>query len=666
MNEMPNPLIALRVLTGVAALLLLPAISLSAQSSTNALPPLVPGTLDWDYIGNTSSDFAVDAENGVGRWVQNFVDEIEVTPDGSVVVASDWDEGGRCLGIYKDGRPNGAALGKNDRKGGHHNAGWGTSSSAMTVVGNEILCASNDGEFFRFDWTPGDLESPRFRDSFVNGFGDTVSDKSAIRVIGMNGRDALVAIVLADGFVEVRLRSSWAVRHRFAAPGVHDVAWSSDNRLWLATANAVREVDATGKATGRVAPDPGAPSAIAISPQGELVVSDDSKRQQIRFYAISGPAVRLKGVFGQLGGISAGTPGKPEPDKLMRPAGANRDAAGNLYVALRYDELSPTGGVILRSFDPAGKQRWEAACHVFSEAMDVVPSADGSLTAYGFRSIFTKVKSARRGDWKLNAITLDTRNQPADPRYKQALLQATTSWRRVNGVPYLFTWGSGGNSPLEITRLESVGRLGTHHLTLGDRGPWAFDVDATGAVWTEDGPTALVRRKPLNDGRWGEPERFVLPPPMTELDRATYDAAHNVMYVSGYTNAVPKPSGEWGLMGRVLARIDKFTTEPSVAWTTGVTLDDENLPPKAMCQAGQYLFTAACKPIHGMRGQIYVYRASDGSFVGRISAPKAIAQNTGWIDLSHGIRARELGGVYYIAQEDNLHAKVILHIWKPN
>jgi len=49
--------------------------------------------------------------------------------------------------------------------------------------------------------------------------------------------------------------------------------------------------------------------------------------------------------------------------------------------------------------------------------MDVVPAADGSLTAYGFRSIFTKAKDARRGEWKLDAITLDSRNQPADLRY---------------------------------------------------------------------------------------------------------------------------------------------------------------------------------------------------------------------------------------------------------
>ncbi len=139
-------------------------------------------------------------------------------------------------------------------------------------------------------------------------------------------------------------------------------------------------------------------SDFAVSPQGELVVCDDSLRQQIRFHAISGPDVPLMSTFGQRGGISAGTAGEPLPDKLMRPEGANRDAAGNLYVALRYDELSPTGGLILRSFDPAGKLRWEVACHVFSECLDAVPAADGSLTAYGFRSILKKAKDARRGD----------------------------------------------------------------------------------------------------------------------------------------------------------------------------------------------------------------------------------------------------------------------------
>jgi len=125
-----------------------------------------------------------------------------------------------------------------------------------------------------------------------------MNDKSATKVIGMNSRGNLVDIVLPNGFVEVRELSGWTVQQRFAAYGVHDAAWNADDRLWLATADGVREVGVIGQATGRTAPDPSTPSAIAVSPQGELVVCDDSLRQQIRFCAISGPDVRLMSTFG--------------------------------------------------------------------------------------------------------------------------------------------------------------------------------------------------------------------------------------------------------------------------------------------------------------------------------------------------------------------------------
>jgi hypothetical protein len=44
--------------------------------------------------------------NGEGFWVQNGADEIEVTPDGTVVAGVSWDEAGRCVGLYKDGHVN--------------------------------------------------------------------------------------------------------------------------------------------------------------------------------------------------------------------------------------------------------------------------------------------------------------------------------------------------------------------------------------------------------------------------------------------------------------------------------------------------------------------------------------------------------------------------------
>ena len=77
--------------------------ALAAEQGT--LPPLVAGKLEWNWVGNTHAEFEDDKPSGTGRWVQNFVDEIEVTPDGTVIAGCFWDEGGRCLGLYKDGRP---------------------------------------------------------------------------------------------------------------------------------------------------------------------------------------------------------------------------------------------------------------------------------------------------------------------------------------------------------------------------------------------------------------------------------------------------------------------------------------------------------------------------------------------------------------------------------
>ncbi len=52
------------------------------------------------WVGNTFEGAGL---NGYGRWVQNYVDEIEVTPDGAVITASEWEEAGRCTGISKAG-----------------------------------------------------------------------------------------------------------------------------------------------------------------------------------------------------------------------------------------------------------------------------------------------------------------------------------------------------------------------------------------------------------------------------------------------------------------------------------------------------------------------------------------------------------------------------------
>ena len=126
----------------------------------------VPGTVQWSSIGNS-----LDARGNMrdAEWVQQMVNEIEVSPDGTVLAASFWDEQGRCIGLYKDGRTHRTLLGQYNRKGGHKCWGYGTGNKASALDGKIIYCINDDKQLLRFDWTPVNLESHVYRDQVEVG-----------------------------------------------------------------------------------------------------------------------------------------------------------------------------------------------------------------------------------------------------------------------------------------------------------------------------------------------------------------------------------------------------------------------------------------------------------------------------------------------------------------
>ncbi len=638
------------------------------------LPPLVAGKLEWNWVGNTHAEFVDDQPSGTGRWVQNFVDEIEVTPDGTVIAGSFWDEGGRCLGLYKDGRPANQATGKNNRGGGHKGCGWGTHNTALTVIGDQILVASGDGEFYRFGWKPGDIDSVRWRDGTPHEHQPKDGGQFERIIIGMHARGEEAAVIVKGGRVEIRALADWKIRRSFQLAGAQDVSFAPDGSLWFLTGTNLVQTRPDGTLTGIEITDAGVPGALAFAPDGTLLVCDNGPRQQVRFYDVQGKTPKLLRTFGQEGGLSAGTPGKPLPDKLFGPTGAGMDAEGNLYVALSFDSRNPTGGCVIRSFDRSGKLRWECANYAFSVVYDAVPVA-GGLEVIGPREVFFLPTDAKPGAWTLRALTVDPATQQQDPRQAKMLVQATTAVRDLAGQRYLFTWGSGGNSPLEVTRLNDHGLLGKHVATIAPMdGVWAWEVDAEGHIWREaDAGTKIVRHRFLgvesNNPRWDlvHPETWSAPAGMTEVCRLAYDTKADTLFLSGYTSELPKPKGHWGLSGDALVRVDGWMRgQQTVRWTAPLLPDDAKLSPKAICHAGDYIFAAACQPTAGQRGIIYVYSAADGKLVGRISGGKEYTQRTGWIDLSHGLRVRLLpDGRYCLTQEENFHGKVLVILWTP-
>lgn len=67
--------------------------------SKSDVPEKISRTTSW--LGNTFSGAGTVQD---GAWVQNAIDAMVVTPDGTCYTHSEWDEGGRTHGIYKEGK----------------------------------------------------------------------------------------------------------------------------------------------------------------------------------------------------------------------------------------------------------------------------------------------------------------------------------------------------------------------------------------------------------------------------------------------------------------------------------------------------------------------------------------------------------------------------------
>ena len=82
-----------------------------------------PGKYRTSWVGNSFGGHG--GPNGLGYWVQNGADEIEVTPDGTVFAGVGWDEAGRAAGLYKDGKVNRKLLMEHDGQAARIGVGLG-------------------------------------------------------------------------------------------------------------------------------------------------------------------------------------------------------------------------------------------------------------------------------------------------------------------------------------------------------------------------------------------------------------------------------------------------------------------------------------------------------------------------------------------------------------
>ena len=452
-------------------------------------PP--PGSYRTSWVGNSLPGDG--GPNGMGFWVQNGADEIEVTPDGTVLAGTEWDEAGRCVGLYKGGKVNRVLL-KQEGPGVKETAwGWNTGNEAIAVEGPNIYIANKGKRLLRFTWKPGDLDSAAFAEE----------KELPAEAVGINARDGKLAIAYADK-LEVRDARDSSVLRTVAIAGLKDVALAPDGTPWVIAGDVAGKLGA-GEPGVVASPCEGVakPSAIAFGHDGRLIVCDDGPDQQVKFFDVTGEHPKLIATFGEKGGLRSGKPGESRPTKLYSPRGAGTDAAGNLYVALGFNG-APVGTLVLRSFDPKGDPRWELANHAFVDTYGFDPDSDGRTRLRPDRHLRHRGRHDDHPALEAAGHDRRPRHSPTDVRANTAM---SVQLRHLEGRRLLYGIGQYGGG---YTSSPSMAPTPTSRSPTGkisaEGETWAWQVAENGDVWHGDAPNRTIRRHAfLGWGKGGDP-----------------------------------------------------------------------------------------------------------------------------------------------------------------
>jgi hypothetical protein len=604
------------------------------------------------WIGNTFP-------GGDDRWVQNSALEVDVTPEGAVWCSSEWDEAGRCVGEYQDGRPATKLFRQFDGRGGHKAWGWGTAGRALAVDEHRLYLVNTAGELLRFDRT-----HRRYLDAVAVG-----------KALDMTVHAGELVLVLEGGRIERRRADAPSVVvGGFRVAGAQDVAVDRAGRFWIRVDREILGYDREGRPTGRRIQGLEDPSDVAVSHDaGNLLVCDNGSRNQILEYDLSPPEPRRIRTYGVPGGLRTGTPGRiaGEPWKLFSIRGANKDRRGNLYVVLGRN------AVVVRKYRAGRELEWEAASHFFIEAASVLPSSDGT-EIYGREEIFSFDPESPEGTvpWRLKSLTADYDRNLDDARKDPAGI----GWvRERDGRRLLFVTGQMAG-PMSVFYFdpERHGDLAQDAGFKKGEG-WAVWPDARGDVWYfKEGRVVreeLVGFEPSGKPIYGAARTYRVPDFFRSVERLVYWPSSDTLFVGGFTRERPDPGGAWGLVGTEVVRIDHFTRDPRVRYRRAVPFktwhgggSHEMIMPKSLDAAGEYFFVAyVCNaPGDGAKPPVRVYRAEDGGYVGDLRPVGPVGGISGWVDIAFGMSAfLRKNGEYWVLVEEGYRGKNVLYRWKP-
>ncbi len=387
---------------------------------------------------------------------------MRVTPDGTVYANAEWDEAGREVGVYKDGRPIALA---------GHSHGWGYHGGTVIAVNSKYVyfaqSVENEGGGLKDTntWPPKGSDwfglSRRWRTDITQGApfpggkggsGDTLKGCFLLVNEVPNKTDASLkglwadenCVYVSDPFnhqVRVYDANTLEAVARWSVDCPDQIVMDGARTLWIIQkpdgthAPEILRFATNGTRLPQTITFPAGvvPTALCPDNRGRLLVADDGPDQQLRIYSGLDKAPALAGAFGEKGGIYSGTPGQPASLKFNRPTGIGCDATGGIYVAS--DGGSGGGGTVLESYTPAGKLLWRLFGLEFVDMADADPGSD--------HDVFTKEEHFRMDysrdpgqQWAYQGYTIDRFKFPQDPRLH---VWSAGAWvQRIQNRRFLF------------------------------------------------------------------------------------------------------------------------------------------------------------------------------------------------------------------------------------
>lgn len=651
------------------------------------------------WIGNTHG-----GKNNL-HW-GNDVEAFFVTPDGTCLTNTPWEENGREFGRYQNGQalPGNPDLHGWGRLGGH----------AITANATHIFLTMQQDASAAQGGTnaqgqprypaPGQVWHAVRRYSLQgnpSGFSSGWGHDGSMRVINTNqgklyGLAASASEVFVSDTFNHRIRVydtthlAWKRDFPFTRPGA--IRLDRDGHLWIVQRAEgtqpplIRKVDPSGADLGVRLRFPTTTEIYDIGYDNfagahRLLVPDHGIDQRVRIYSLANLSGDVTEPLGHLGtplgilspqGAPIGTVG---PRRFANPLGVGVDANGDYFVAQRQ---AGTWGMIIEKYKRSNHALlWQGLGLEFVDNAQSDPAAETDVFTKDSHYVLDYSQSnGREARW--HAYTVNRFKYPQDIRlswnggghHHPYLSQV----RRIQGQRFLVISSmhlDSFNGLLQFYRFnpatDGLVAIPSTRYSKREQYSWGMFVDFQGSVWEVGN---AVHRTPFTglDGQgnpvFSTPQSWTRPAPFTSIQRVEYDATRDTLHLTGFTQASGGDGGNWGMVGKIYCRYNNWTQDQDPDVTIQLPWNptaNPKLLPKSMATFDKYLFVAEFQG----RGKVWVYNTETGAFLGHLT-PSGEANHQAWIDVPYGIRAsRRSNGEYLIFLEDDAQAKVLLYRWKP-